>query len=344
MTGSAKIGAKPLSQLCDRLSTSVSSGIDIRRIWTSEADRGNANQRQVAQHISKCVSAGESLTDAIKKTGDYFPTLFREMVEVGEQTAKLDEVFSRLSDHYQHQIKLRRAFLAGIAWPLINLAMGIAAIGLFIWIVGIVSSGDSEMSVLGFGSGTSGLINYLMFLSGIGCVVCLLVYGLRSGWFSIDPIRQLLIRVPVLGNALQTLALSRMAWCLALTSDTAMDVRKSLSLAQRSTQNPFYTQHISTVDGVIMNGGEIHTALRRTFIYPEDFLDTLEVGEESGRMSESMTKLSKIYQDKARAALGVLTMFAGFVVWGLIGALFVFLIFNLFTTFYLGPINDALNM
>ncbi len=92
--------------------------------------RGHTRSR--LQTISRAVSQGESLRDALNETGDFFPALFREMVAVGEQTGKLDAIFAQLADNYQERLKLRREFLAVLIWPMIELIAAVAAIGFLI--------------------------------------------------------------------------------------------------------------------------------------------------------------------------------------------------------------------
>ena len=43
------------------------------------------------------------------------------MVSVGEATGKVAESFLRLANHYERGLGLRRMFLAGITWPVIQL-------------------------------------------------------------------------------------------------------------------------------------------------------------------------------------------------------------------------------
>ncbi len=90
--------------------------------------------------ISDAVNQGESLSDALAPTGDYFPTIFREMAEVGEQTGHLDSVFAQLADHYEAQVKMRRTFYAAIAWPVIQLVLSLGVIGLAIWLMGVLAA------------------------------------------------------------------------------------------------------------------------------------------------------------------------------------------------------------
>ena len=83
--------------------------------------RGSLGRRLT--DISEAVDHGESLSDALTPTGDYFPTIFREMIEVGEETGHIDSVFAQLADHYDAQLRMRRIFYSAITWPMIQLGL-----------------------------------------------------------------------------------------------------------------------------------------------------------------------------------------------------------------------------
>ena len=62
--------------------------------------------------VSDAINHGQSLAEGLAATGDFFPTLVREMIGLGEQTGHLDAVLARLADYYQNQIGVRRIFWA----------------------------------------------------------------------------------------------------------------------------------------------------------------------------------------------------------------------------------------
>ena len=138
MLFSPRISTRELAQLCRRLAIAVEAGIDARTMWAKEAQRAKGHTRSHLQIISRAANQGESLRDALKETGDFFPVLFREMVAVGEQTGKLDAIFAQLAENCQERMKLRRQFLAVITWPMIELIAAVGIIGFLIWIMGII--------------------------------------------------------------------------------------------------------------------------------------------------------------------------------------------------------------
>jgi len=340
---SPRIHLKPLVGLCRRLSTALEAGIDVRTVLAREADRASGHLRRHLLQISRDLAGGESLADALIPTRDFFPPLFRELIDVGEQTGGLDGVLRQLAEHYQTRLTMRRNFLAAVTWPLAQLGIALGVIGFLIWIMGFLPKmpGNKNIDILGFGLiGNRGLTIYLAFLAIAGAAVWLVVRGVGRGMVWTRPIQHLVLRLPGIGKPLQTMALERLAWSMHLTMSTGMDVRRALELSLRSTRNARYVDQIPTIDAEIAAGNSIHEAFCRAGGYPLDFLDTLAVGEQSGKIDESMGVLSRQYQEQARLALGALTTLAGWAVWGAIALLIILLIFRIFS-FYLGAIGGG---
>ena len=71
------------------------AGIEVRRIWQTESQRGRSAHRSKMAGISRVIDGGGSLTEAFQHTDGYFPEIVLDFVRVGEQTGKLAEIFTR---------------------------------------------------------------------------------------------------------------------------------------------------------------------------------------------------------------------------------------------------------
>ena len=348
MLFSSQISTKELSRLCRRLATSLEAGVDVRRVWRREADgrvAGSLAARMRA--VRDAVEQGDSLHEALEETGRYFPVMFRKLVSVGEQTGQLPEVLKRLSDHYDHQLTMRRDFLGRIAWPLIQLAIAVFVVGFLIWILGVIADfgGGEPMDVLGLGLvGGQGAMIYFVSVAVLVVMLVVAVWLARRFLAESAPWHYFLLKMPWVGNAVRTLALSRLAWTLHLTDETGMDLREAIPLALGSTDNAFYYGQRKEIVAQINDGSTLCMAMEAAGGYPRDFLDTLEVGEETGQISESMGRLSRQYEEQAQKAMAVLTTVAGFAVWAAVATILVVVIFRLFFVGYLGQINKQLDL
>lgn len=343
---SARVGKRELSALCRRLATSLEAGLDIRGIMNREADgRGGGALRSRLSRIRDDVSSGVSLRESVQRTGEYFPPLFREMIGVGEATGKQAEVFRHLADHYDHQLAVQRVFLIALAWPVFQLCVAILAIAFMIAALGWIASRNNGQvyDMLGLGLvGTSGLIKYFTFLGTIAALGFLAYQAVRRGWLWGRIVERIVLRVPFVGGALRAMSMERLAWALSLTLDTDMETGKAVGLSLRSSQNGRFADAEEDVARDIKSGRTLTEAFERTRVFPNDFLETLEIGERSGRIPESMRHMAQQYQDQGRTAIRALSALGWVLVMALIFGLIITFIFRGAMS-YVQLINDAAN-
>ena len=346
MLGTPRISLMTLAGLCRRLSTALGAGVDARKVWSREAERATGGAKKRFAFIAAEANRGTPVAEAVDACGDYFPELFRAMLHVGEKAGHQAEVLREMAERYEHQVVLRRSFMSAIWWPMIQLGLALGVIGLLIWIMGMLpkQQNGKPIDILGFGLiGTDGLIKYLLIIGGIAVAIALLVRAIMRGALWVRPVQRLILRIPKLGRAFETLALAKLAWTMHITFGAGMELKEALSLSLRASRNAAYADTVDAAWASIRRGSNLHDALDTTAHYPREFLDTIEVGEQSGRLSESLGKLAEQYEDEARAALAILTKMLGFLVWLLVAGLIIMMIFRL-AGFYLGVINDALKM
>ena len=334
----ARIGLKPLAELCRRAGTAHAAGVDARTIWKREAERGNAAQRRHLSVVSQAINRGSTIGEALAKTGDYFPPLARDMVEVGERTGKVDEALNRLARHYEHMRAVRSAFLAGISWPMFQLFIAVIVIGAFIGLMGLFPKEDS-IDILGFGLvGLRGVTVYSTIVGALVLFAFLVIRGIARGALS-AALMAPLMGMPTVGRWLQLMAMSRMSWSLGMAVESGMDAVQCTEVALRSTQNRYFTQHMDEITQQIKRGRQLHEAFATPGLFSQDFLDAVEVGEQTGRVAESMEVLSRQYEEQGKAAMQALAVAGGVAVCVLVAAVMIFFIFRL-AMFYVDKLNS----
>lgn len=334
MLFSPRIKTRELARLCRRVGISLEAGVDVRTVWAREVERHSGSAARARfRSISEAVNRGDSLAEAVAATEDFFPPLFCEMIQVGEKAGKLGEMFTRLADQYEEQISLQRLFLGAITLPLLELSAAVLIIAGYIWVLSILELPTP------FGLGLS---SYAVWVAVVVAGLVFIVHCIRRGVVWTEPIQRAVLLVPVLGKALETICLARLAWSMNLTLGAGMEVRQALRLSLRSARNPRYLGHIPSIDATIAGGNSIYEAFAKVAGYPREFLDTIQVGEQTGNLVESMGHLSGQYRERADAAVKTLTKLAGFGVWVIVATMITALIFQIFTQVYLAPINEAL--
>jgi type II secretory pathway component PulF len=294
--------------------------------------------------IRQHVASGGTVAEGMQSAGRFFPPLFVHMVAVGEQTGKLDDVLLRLADHYEHMAGLKRVFWIGIAWPLFELSFAVFIIGGLIFVLGVIASvsGGEATDVLGLGLvGGRGAVTWFLMCGLVAGAVVLAANAISRGWLGPQPVL-LAMRIPVLGKCLESLALSRLTWSLALTLDAGMDARRAAALAIRSANNPYYESALPRVTAGIRANRQFHESFADAGVFPTDFVQQLEAAEIAGVTTEALLRLAKEYEERARSAMRVLTGIATVSVMLLVFGVIIAAIFSLFYHAYYKPLNDIL--
>lgn len=327
--------------MCRRAGSSLGAGLDVRHVLKRESEIGRPYHRRQVAKVRDQVEVGETMPDAVATTGNYFPPFFREMVKIGDATGRMEYVLGKLADYYEHLVNLRRAFLIGISWPMLQLAGAITVIGLLILALGWVADMTGQETDL-LGGGLVGLPGFIRYCVGLGLIatVAMFAWQIANQPGVRDRVLYVLMSLPAVGTNLQTLALSRMAWALGMAIDTGAAASKSMELAINSTASDYFIRHLPQIQESLKRGDEMHVALRQTGVFPDEFLVALQVGEESGRVTESLIKLAENYQQQAKASMSGLTLAATILVWSCVAAVLIIFIFRLFS-FYAQTLDPA---
>ncbi len=347
MLGS-RISQKTLAKVSRSLSTMLHSGVDlIRSIKVVSKKSGDQTCRRRLADVALALERGEDLTQALNQQGDYFPQLYIDMVHVAESTGKLPEVLKEMADHYEKNIRLRQEFIGWIVWPLIQFFAAVFVVALLIYLMGFISSingagGSKGFDPLGFGLlGAEGAATWLAYvfcgLFGLFIVYMLVTRGLGQT----RALHRLFLRVPVLGKALQSFAVARFSWGFFVTQDAGMPIAPSLEASLKATGNGAFAAAGPRLIEDVMAGDDLGVALDHTELFPDEYIHIVQVAETSGTVPEELHRLSPEFEAEARRSMRKMAVTASIIVWMMVAALIIFLIFRI-VLWYLGMLNDAL--
>lgn len=296
------------------------------------------------QKLHDGAKRGEDLSDVMAQHKSFFPPLMAAMTRVGEATGRLERALLSLADYYQHQLQTRRMFLQSIAWPMLQLVAGIGVISLLIWVMGILTpAGGGQMTdILGWGlRGTSGVLWFWLYVGSFFGLIALMIWAFSRNIAGIQNLVPLIYMIPKLGPSIQTIAISRFCWTMALSLDAGLDPIRCIRLALDSTDNDYYRAGADDAEKAILGGASLAEGLAATDLFPDDFLGRIEISEHSGTDAESIEFLAREYDERAKSAIRLLAGIATIVVRTTVILVFVYMIFRVFQV-YINALNSAM--
>ncbi len=132
-----KLNVKPLSPLFTKLymarfartgATLVASGVPMIKMLNTTADAvGNILIADSVRAATEKVKSGKSLSESL--SGEkYFLDLLPDMIRIGEQSGKLEEMLSKVADYYEKEVDNQIKSISTIIEPLLMVVVGILAL------------------------------------------------------------------------------------------------------------------------------------------------------------------------------------------------------------------------
>jgi type IV pilus assembly protein PilC len=219
--------------------------------------------------------------------------------------------------------------------------MATGVVSLVILVLGMLPGGEM-VSEITFGlRGPGGAITFLAFVYGtLGLLVGGYLFASRVV-AARQIVDRLALALPVVGSCQRSFAIARFSWAFYLTQQTGMSIRQSLQATFQATGNGAFQAKCESVCQSIEAGDSLTVALADTGLFPEDFIEMVEVGETSGTVPEQLNRLSPRFREQAERSLRVLCNAIAWAVWGVVATFIVFFVFRFFM-WYVEQINNAL--
>lgn len=286
-----------------QLSNMLNAGINILSSLKTLANQiENKRLKKIIGDVSKSIEAGESFSTALSKYPKVFPFVFISMVKAGEASGKLEMVLSRFVQFTEHQADLRQKIRESLFYPLILLSCGIA-VTLFI-VTFIIPKFTEIFLKAGINLPLPTLILsyigmaikqfwYLIILLIILCCIAIKYYiKTGPGRFNLDRLK---LNLPIIGSLYRKAAISRFSRTLATLVATGVPILKSLAITEDVIANVVLGHLIRNVRIAVEKGEKISESLKISEEFPQDTVQMISVGEETGDLAGMLNKISDFY-------------------------------------------------
>jgi type IV pilus assembly protein PilC len=294
----------------------TASGMSLlRSLAILEEQTAAVTLKKAVGEVRTDVAGGVSLSSAMARHDKVFPRLMIAMVRAGEAGGMIDRALEQIAASLEKDTALRGKIKGALTYPAIVLGFTFVLIaGVLIFIVPIFE--DMFRNLGGeLPAPTQFLVSASQNMGWIGpLAVCL---GIAASVFYKRRMREsedfrlrvdtLKLRMPVFGPLLRKLSMSRFSRNLGLLLNVGVPVMQALAVVGETTGNEVINRAMQDVQSAVRDGQPMSSALRRHKIFPEMVTQMIEVGEESGQISQMLDKVADFYDREVDSAAESLT-------------------------------------
>jgi type IV pilus assembly protein PilC len=311
-----RVKLKSLAVFARQFATMTSSGMSLlRSLAILEEQSSTPGLKKAIGETKSDVSGGVSLSHAMAKHDKVFPRLMVAMIRAGEAGGMIDSALEQIADSLEKDTALRGKIKSALTYPAIVLGFTFVLIaGVLIFIVPVFEAmfknlGGQLPAITQFLVDTSHnmwWIGPLTLTVGIGGSIAYKQKVRTSAEFRLT-VDKLKLRMPVFGSLFQKLAMSRFARNLGLLLNVGVPVMQALAVVGETTGNEVINIAMKDVQGAVRDGQPMSSAMRHHKIFPEMVTQMVEVGEESGQISQMLDKVADFYDREVDSAAESLT-------------------------------------
>jgi len=281
------------------------SGLDILA-GQAETQQQTSFIARLGEHVRK----GDSFSEALRRHPETFSLLYAGTVRAGEAAGALDTVLHQLADFMDRENELRSNVSQALTYPAVVLSLGIVSVIFILTFVvpTIVSSVASVSEVLPWPTLVlmwlgSFFTRYGLLLA-LGIAAAVLVFRrivkTEAGRLRYDTFK---LKVPVIGDFIRHVAVSRFTRTLGLLTKSAVPVIEALEVARDTCGNEKLAHAVSRIIEQVRSGHSLAEPLKRSGEFPAMVANMVAVGEETGRLDELLLRAARAYDAQVEQAV-----------------------------------------
>jgi len=313
--GGGKVKLNALVVFSRQFATMVSAGINILKcLDILEAQTKDPILKPILGEVRKDVVGGSSLTDALAKHPNTFSKLFVSMVRAAEVGGILDTILDRLAIFLEKEQEIIGKIKGAMVYPVCVLVFALLmVVALFIFVLPtfkqIFADVGTELplitKLLFIISDTLRTFWYLLPGIPFGTVAFFkYYYKTPQGRWNIDNLK---LRVPIFGELVQKMAISRFSRTLGTLVNSGVPVLRSLEIVAEASGNVVIQKAVDDARQSVREGQRISAPLAASGQFPMMVTQMMDIGEETGRMSEMLIKVANFYDNEVEVAVKALT-------------------------------------
>ena len=302
-----------------------------------ERQTENAGLRKIVSDIRSKVQGGQTLYDSLSEYPEHFSGLYVGAVKAGESSGMLEEVLARLAEFGEKEEILKNRIKASLAYPVLMLAVGLASI---LFLLAFVIP-KFQIMFLDLGQLLPLPTRILIFAStfmqkwwfvyipviALALIMILKYSGTKDGKAAIDGLR---LKIPIVGQLIRKELVSRFVRMLSALLKNGVPLLDALVMVKDSVGNELFAVEISNIGRSIKEGRGLADPIRKSSFFPPIVADLIAVGEETGKLENSLLRIAETYDREVEYSLKALTSLLEPVIILFVGIMVAFVALSMF--------------
>ena len=287
-------------------------------------------RKKILQSLLQDVSLGKTLDEALSKFGAIFSGTVIQLVVIGHQSGRLQEISEKLADQLERNYKSSKKIRSAMYYPAFVMLAAVLAIGILLSTVLPTFAGFFEGQSEQLPALTRAMLSVGVFLSEKFPLIIVILLAIVIGlWYIYErstAVRlmcdRLILRVPFAGRLARQTHWMNFFGSMSFLLESGVRLDRAVEMASTASGNSYLRAELNELKRKVESGGRFQSE-----IFPPECQGLITSGETSGTlpsMLERCEKLCAFEVEELSNQLPVKAEIAGTLTAGLMVALIVF--------------------
>ena len=274
----------------------------------------NKQLRLALVGVSGELTNGRGLSASLQLYPNVFSPLFVSMINVGENTGRLDEALLQLAHYYEKEMVTRKRIKEAMRYP----TFVIVFITLAMTILNIMVIPKFATMFMRFGvdlplptrmliATSNFFVDYWPLLLGL---LFALLFGFKA-WVGRSYGRErwdrFRLKMPLVGSIVNRAQLARFSRTFSLMLRAGVPINQSLALSAEALGNRYLELRLLEMKAAIEAGGNVANTAINSGVFTPLVIQMIAVGEETGRIDDLLLEVADFYEREVDYDLKTLT-------------------------------------
>jgi type IV pilus assembly protein PilC len=313
--GKHKMKAKSLVVFSRQFATMIDAGIPILRCLDILVGQlKDPALKEAVEATAADVKGGLALNEAMAKHPRCFSKLYVNMIRAAELGGILDDILDRLAGFLEYESEIKAKIKSAMMYPvLVMIFSQIMLFALFSFVLPKFKDIFNGMNV-DMPPVTAGLFAIGDFMNKYWWMIILAGFGIYMGvksWgktprgrYQIDYYK---LKIPLVGDLQLKMSIARFCRTFGTLINSGVPMMRSLEIVGETLANAVMIHAIEETRNSIREGNKLSLPLSQCGLFPTMVTTMIDIGEESGRLSDILVKVGDFYDQEVETTVKGLT-------------------------------------
>ena len=325
-----------------QLSSMILTGLTlIESLELLKKQSDKPKMKKMLEDIINDVSEGRSFSQALSNHKEIFSPVYISLITAAEEGGLLDKVLARLADNLEKSDDMRKKVRSALFYPGIIIS-GVLIVIILMNIFVIPQLGDLYESldlelplttkIVVTSSNLTRTFLPVFIIALVGGVVFLKRYiKTESGIKILDKFK---LKLPVFGDIIKLSSFDEINRTLSLLVSSGSSLISAIKISADVSGNYYYKLALLDTANLVEKGAGLSVALENQKLFPPLMIQMVKVGEATGKIDESLLKVSEYFERDLELKVKNLTTAIEPILIIVLGISVAFLIISVITPIY----------